>query len=152
MLAVNLKTKVVVRVFLISVMLLSSLASSAASVQAGQELKNADTSIMQQETIGCNAGPCSATPPQSTRTPSFQSFDASGSVTGITDPTLIPNSSVYDFSADAPDSIPTSFPGGTFSGDRQVLLGAPGTRKPTACRQMERLKSSATTNCWQFAP
>ena len=43
---------------------------------------------------GCNAEPCSVMSSSSTSAQSLQSFAATGSVTGITDPALIPNPSV----------------------------------------------------------
>jgi hypothetical protein len=104
---------------ILSAMLLqSALLMPSAYAQA----ESTPTAAQEPAPTGCNAGPCPATPPQSTSAPSLQSFAASGSVTGITDPALIPNPSVYDFSADEPGSAPTSFPGGAFSGDREVFV------------------------------
>ena len=104
----NFNTGVVVRALLISVIFVNSLASSTASVQAKQELTSKASanapSTQQENNPGCNAEPCSITPSSSTSAYSLQSFAATGSVTGITDPTLIPNPNVYDFSADEPDS------------------------------------------------
>ena len=90
-------------VVILSVMLFQSvLILPSASAQAANTSTPASTNTQQGSTlIGCNAEPCPATPSSSTSTHSLQSFTATGSVTGITDPSLIPNPRVYDFSADA---------------------------------------------------
>ena len=89
---------------------------------ASAQAVNTPTAEQESQPTGCNAEPCPVIPSSSTSADSLQSFATTGSVTGITDPTLIPNSSVYDFSADVEFSAPTSFPGGIFSGDRQVRV------------------------------
>ena len=53
---------------------------------------------------------------------SVDSSQLDGSLIGITDPSLIPNAKVYDFSSDPEFSQPNSFPDGSFSGDGQVRV------------------------------
>lgn len=62
------------------------------------------------------------TAPRVSPVPSRGSHALAAGVTGITDPTLVPNARMYDFSADAENSQPTSFPGGTFAGSGQILI------------------------------
>lgn len=80
---------------------------------------------------GCNFGDCStATPPVTQQEPAAFSTAitsssvsaTSGSITGITDPSQISPQTVYDFSADAPGTNPTTFSGGTFAGTGQILV------------------------------
>lgn len=107
----------------LAVIILSAMLFPSALLMPSASAQAASIPTLDQENhpSGCNAEPCSVTLSSSTSASSLQSFAATGSVTGITDPTLIPNPSFYDFSTDTPDSAPTSFPGGTFSGACEVL-------------------------------
>jgi hypothetical protein len=89
-------------VVLLSAMFFQSvLILPSASAQAANTSTPTPTSTQQEPTpTGCNAEPCPVTPSSSTSTHSLQSFTATGSVTGVTDPALIPNPSVYDFYRD----------------------------------------------------
>jgi hypothetical protein len=88
----------------LAVVILSVMVIQSAIILPSASAQAANTPTMEHEnqTTDCNAGPCPVTSPPSTSHQSLQSFTATGSVTGITDPTLIPNASVYDFSEDAP--------------------------------------------------
>lgn len=77
-----------------------------------------------QAQSGCNAPPCELTLRSSGLAEPF--VDAESELTPITNPAEISPQTVYDFSLNAEDSTPTSFPDGTFAGTGTVELVGSG--------------------------